>query len=839
MVLWNFSIKAILQRPGRATLTLLSIVIGVAILVSVAVATTTTRAAYRDMFAAVSGRSALEVTAEGGGSFEEDLVTIVRQTPGVEAAVPVIRRMSKGFTEGRKASVLVLGIDPDVDGAVRDLGVTARQSHLQEDGVLLEADFARGLGVDVGDKMRLLGRRGMMKLVVQGLASSQLHLASIAYVRLETAQALFGMPSEITAIQVVVEAGADEKAVRQAIAQRLPVGISVRPPATRTQLADETMLSAETGLKMTTGFSLLLAMFVILNTFLMNVAERRRQLSMMRAIGATRGQISRLIYLEGLGIASVGVVLGILAGLGGGHLLILALSKALLVTLPPVQLSWLTIVLAGFFGLGIAVLGAAIPARRAAQLSPQEGMVGAATRGDVETPALKSAIPGALMILIALLLLLACFRNWLPPEIAVGTSLLFLLGMVLLLSSWLDPLARFGVWLLTPLVRAEANLAHRQVLRHRARSALTMGVLFVASATGVGMSSALLDNIQDVANWYRQVIVGDFFIRAMLPDMSGNLSADVPASAGDEARRVPGVRQVGATTFLPATVADASVMVIVREFADDDPLYLDLKTGSDKSVRQELRDGQVVIGTVLAQRTGLGLGDDLELKTRDGTRTVRIAGTANDYLFGGLTVCLQRRVAEDWFKVDNVSSFVVRLDKETRENAEALADTRQRLSAICQRHGVMLESQAELTGMIDRMVAGVNACLYGILVLGFIVAAFGTVNTLTMNVLEQTRELGLLRIVAMTRGQIRKTILAQAVILAAIGLVPGVCAGVAVSYLISIGTAPATGHPIEFQWHPALLVVSLIASLAIVLLAAWIPAERAARLRLLEALQYE
>lgn len=838
MVLFHFSLRAILHRPGRTTLTLLSIVIGVAILVSVAIATSTTRVAYRDMFAAVSGRAALEVVAEGGGPFDENVLTLARETPGVKTAVPVIQRISRGYAGERKATLLVLGIDPNVDSGVRDLGLAEGQLLLNEDGVLLEGDLARGLGVGADDELGLLTRRGMQKLRVMGLVRSQLHMASLAYMRLETAQELFGMASAINAIQVVLEDGANEETVRADIARRLPVGISVRPPATRTQIAEETMLSAETGLKMATGFSLLLATFIILNTFLMSVGERRRQLSIMRAIGATRSQISRLIYLESLGIASVGVVLGILLGLGGGHLLILSVSRLLLVPLPPAHISWLTILLAALFGLGIAVLGAAVPARRAAKLSPLEGM-SVTIAGEMASPSHKSAIVGILTILVSGLLLVAYFRGWLPTEVAVATCVLLLSGMVLLLPSSLGVLSRFGVRLLTPLARVEAHLAHRQILRHRVRSALTVGVLFVASASGVGMAGAILDSMGDVATWYHRVIVGDFFIRAMLPDMSGGPSAGVPKGADDEVREVPGVRWVGTTTFVPANAAGAPVMAVVREFADDEPLHLDLKTGNEDTLRQELREGQVVIGTVLAQRTGLTTGDELELKTRQGARTLRIAGTANDYLFGGLTVCLQRKVAEAWFKTDDVSALAIRLDDETLADPEALADVRQRLSAICQRYGVMLESRAELTRMIDGMVAGVNGCLLGILVLGFVVAAFGTVNTLTMNVLEQTRELGLLRIVAMTRWQVRRTILSQAGIIAALGLVPGTCAGIAVSYLISAGTVPATGHPIEFQFHPVLLAVSLAASVSVVLISAWLPAERAARLDLLTTLQYE
>jgi putative ABC transport system permease protein len=119
------------------------------------------------------------------------------------------------------------------------------------------------------------------------------------------------------------------------------------------------------------------------------------------------------------------------------------------------------------------------------------------------------------------------------------------------------------------------------------------------------------------------------------------------------------------------------------------------------------------------------------------------------------------------------------------------------------------------------------------------VGAFGVVNTLTMNVLEQTRELGLLRIVAMTKRQVRRTILMQALIIGGVGLPPGILLGVGVAYVINLAMMPSFGHPVDFQWHPRMLLGILVGAFVIVLLAALIPARRATRINVVEALHYE
>jgi putative ABC transport system permease protein len=151
----------------------------------------------------------------------------------------------------------------------------------------------------------------------------------------------------------------------------------------------------------------------------------------------------------------------------------------------------------------------------------------------------------------------------------------------------------------------------------------------------------------------------------------------------------------------------------------------------------------------------------------------------------------------------------------------------------------MLHSFADLSRMLDRMMGGVIGGLWAILILGFVVAAFGIANTLTMSVLEQTRELALLRVVAMTRNQVRRLVLSQAAMIGLMGLGLGLLAVIGTSYAISRSMMPLLGYPVDFVLHPWLLLGCLGFGLTLVLIAALLPAERAARLDLLIALQYE
>jgi putative ABC transport system permease protein len=838
MVLAKFSFREVFSRPGRATLTLLSIVIGVAAVVSVSIATTTTRRAYQDMSAAVSGRAALEVAAEGAGGFDEGLVAQIEEIPGVKVAAPIVQRLTNLYAKGRKVRLAAMGVDPIKDTAVRDYEVKEGRFVDEGGGIVLEAGFAQSINVQLGDRVKFLdSSAGLRTMPVVGLivprGAISFRLAGMIFMPLKQAQRFFAGKGRVDRIQVVLGDSASPQAVSEEIASLLPVGISVRPPAGRTQLLEETLRSSEEGLRLATAFSILLATFIIFNTFLMNVGERRQKLAIMRAVGATRRQISRMLLGESLVLGVVGTVLGILLGLAGAYLLTTALNQLLLASLPSMCITATPFILAVVFGLGISLVGAVVPARRAGRVTPLEGM-SAVPHEDIEGHSHKFTWVGSILSLASGSVLLACILGWLPIDLAVVSAVFLLLGIVLLVQTVLSGLSRLVVWLISPVLRVESHLAHRQILRHRTRSALTIGVLFIAISTGIGLASAILDNVRDVRDWYRRAIVGDFFIRATMPDFGTGMAPNLPPPAVAEVKKIPGITNLDTAKFKsPVHAAGLNACVIAREFKADAPVYFDLKGGDRNEVRNRLHQGEVVVSTVLAQRTGLDVGDELPIETRQGPQRLRIAGLTNDYLAGGLTIFMERKVAERLLDIEGEDACLIQADPQAREEVKA------QLQKICDQYGLLLLSFADVSRMIDGMIKGIDGCLWGILVLGFIVASFGVVNTLTMNVLEQTRELGLLRIVAMTRWQVRKTILTQAAIIGSIGLVPGTAAGLGVAYLINRATMPTTGHPVEFAFHPLLLLGSFLAAFAMVVLAAWGPAERAARLELRRALQYE
>jgi putative ABC transport system permease protein len=835
------------QRPGRTILTMLSIVIGVTAAVAVGLGTATTRNAYKQMFALVTGRSTLEVDATGGGAFEADVFDKVAAVSGVAAATPLIERpTSMSLEDGeRRVRMQILGIDPQRDSSVRDYTIVAGRQVKEGDELVLDEGFAQYLGLKVGDEVKLLTRRLSKPFTIVGLLRSQAGAAiaqtAMAFLPIQRAQFHFnarGQANSIDKIQIVTAANLDPDAVLPQVAAELPDGVQVHRPAASTQLMRETLLSSEQGLTLATRFSLLMATFIILNTFLMNVSERRRHLSIMRAIGATKKQIKNSLLAEALILGAIGTALGMLLGVLLAYVGTTLIARAFDVQLPKLSevMTPRPFVLGATFGLSLAYVGARLPARLATGISPLEGM-NRAVEEKSRSYTLLLLIGGLFLILLGLAGILGSIYRLLPIETGSDVGLIMLIGLVMINGAMLTPQATFVATVLRPMFPVEARLALKQVLRHQVRSTLTVGVLFVAGSTGVGMANSILDCVRDVRDWYKQAIVGDYFVRAMMPDMATGTAADLPEELGTELETLHHVQSLDGIAFVegkvPRETGDAlTAIVIARKYVDPQPAF-DLVSGNRERIGDQIRSGEVVIGSVLAQKLGLKVGDKLSLETRAGVKQLPICGVANEYMVGGLAIHIHRDLAARWLGVEGVDGYIIKAEQGFREALQP------ELVRICHKYDVFLLSQGDIRQNVDRIVGGTEWSLWLLVYMGFVVAAFGIVNTLTMNVLEQTRELGLLRIVAMTKSQVRRTVEAQALIIGGIGLPQGIAMGVAIAYLLNLGMMPSFGHPIDFHLYPAMLVVVSIGAVIIVLGASVIPARRATRLNLVDALHYE
>jgi putative ABC transport system permease protein len=564
----------------------------------------------------------------------------------------------------------------------------------------------------------------------------------------------------------------------------------------------------------------------------------------MRAIGGTRWQLTGALVGESLLLGTIGTLLGMGAGLAAAWVSNRVLTSSLDVTLASVDevLSPRPFILGAIFGLGMSLIGVLIPAIRISKISPLEGLSRVAP-GDLRNWSWPFFWFGTLMMAAGSAVIYLGMVGRLPISAPMYGGLLFLAGLVALQTVLLKPQATLVAALFRPFRPVEAALALKQILRHNTRSALTVGVLFIAGATGVGMANSIMDNVHDVHQWMKTAVVGDYFVRAMMPDMATGTAPDLPDEMLAELQKVPHVKQIDGVSYIESKVLkkaagseneEVKAICIARQFPDESvDLPFDLIEGDPTRLREQMQTGEVVVGSVLAQKLGIKAGDSIQLETTSGVQPIKVAAVANEYMVGGMSIYMFRDWAEKRVGIQGYDAFILKI-----KDGHVLA-AKPAIEALCRKHDVILKSYAEISSNVGRIVGGIEWSLWVLVYLGFVVGAFGVVNTLTMNVLEQTRELGLLRIVAMTKAQVRRTIVTQALIIGGVGLPPGIAVGVLNAYVMNLGMMAAFAHPIEFHIHPSLLIITMVGSLLIVLVAAIIPAYRATRINVVEALHYE
>lgn len=837
MALFHISMQEFALRRSRTILTVLSIAIGVGAILSVLISTEASKAAQRGMIDALSVDVSMEIKSEGGGLFSEEVFAKLKAVDGVESLFPSLRRFAVVTTpDGKQARVQLAGIRPDAETVARAFQIPKGRLYEEDEEVLLDEAFARSLGIELNDTVQFLTASGKQTGTIVGLLRpSKIGAATegaVALIPIRTAQRWFRSRGKLDTIQIRLKSDADFERVEQQCRDLLPAGLMVKRPGNTSRSAEEMLRAIGGGLGTSTTFGMIIAVFIIYNTFQMSIGERRRQIGILRAIGTTRGQIVRMILREGFLLGVAGILFGWVLGFFGAQGLTIMMESLLGADLPALRWNWPAVAIASGAGCLVTLIGILLPALYASRLPPADAMRTVSSQ-DFESISWPLTILGVVSFIGGVRWIQIGLQLEDPMQHANWGMAAILIAWILLLPAVLGPASRVMQWFLSPIFGPHVRLAQRQLMRHRHRSAMTIGVLFLAISSGLGLALVLLDNIKDVENWYRRSIVGDFFIRAAMPDMATGASADMPAEVQADLAKIEGVTNIDSIRFISVRSEDSTIVVVVREFNSSNPNYFDVVAGDRDRMIQQVREGGVVLGSVLAERMELKVGDTIPLQSLRGKEELPIVGVANDYLLGGMTVYMHRPQAVELFQVEGADAYII------DAAPSQLAQVEKRLIDFSIERGLMFQSYKDLITYIHGIINVVLASLWTLLALGTVIACFGLINTLAMSILEQTREIGLLRAIAMTRGQVRRLIASQAMLMATIAIVPGVPIGLMLAYLVNISSAHFTGHQLEFDPRPELVVLAVLAELLLAALAAIIPAQRAAQGPITQALQYE
>jgi len=847
MKLWDLSFQELKLRPGRTLLTMLSIVIGVTALVAVGMAVNTARSTFDRMVQSLAGAADLRIEARSGGRFAQTVLDKIEKLPGVEEVVPFLRQNGQMYTDKpgganektKKIRLLLFGVVPANYSRLHDYEIVKGHWFENDDEVLLENGLARGISVEVGDTVTFLTGGGLKKMKVVGLlapaAGAALTDASVAFWPLATLQDTYPRArGKVSAALVIVKKGADVEQVRSQIRQVLPEEINVVLADKQSGQTQSTRVIVETGLALAALVSVLAMVFVILNTFLMTLSERRRNLAILRVLGAARGQIWWLLLREGLVLAIVGSLIGLMIGYSIAVLIVRGMEIGFQVTLPAPQLTPLWVFLAVAQGVGLVVVSVLYPAHRATTITPREGL-----RRDLATPADKGfgrwpALVGVALVLAALVLFRYQSMTRLPLQVTVIGPVLLLLAAVFLFPLIMTHGVQFvgaGVQLLWPV---PGQLAQEQLLRHRTRTYLTWAILFVAIVGAYALGDVLMEAMSDVHTWCNQTARCDFILRAAMPGEQADETPAMPLELKERITGIRGITRVIAVRFVTVSAGDKRLVAIARQFPPDAdlPLVIHEKIPSAE-VREQLLQGGIVMGAIAAQQLGVGPGDEIEIELSEKKHTFAIIATCSVYAMGGFAFYLDYQVAQKVFDIEGADVFVIDADTKVNDHLEA------ELRVIADKEGAILQSFQDFSTTVDTMLAAVTASLWALLALGFVVALFGNVNTLTMNVLEQTQEIGLLRVVGMTGVQIRQFVMCQALAYALLALVPGLLGGCLLAYLVRRTSQGMFGQDSQVAPNSLMLALVFVVVFLLIIAVAWFPARRAVRVPMLAAIVRE
>jgi putative ABC transport system permease protein len=842
------ALRGLMDHKGRLVSTLLAVALGVAFVAGVLMLTDTMNESFDDLFAtAFEGTDAVvrsdeTIDDEFGGEIrsrvDASVLDDVRGAPDVAEA--------EGFVQGY-ARIIDKDGDPVGDPAmgpptfggnwseVDQLnGFTLAEGRAPEsDGeVVIDRASAKDTDYQVGDRVPIQTGAASEDFELVGIArfgnADSPGGATYALWTTEEAQRLVGEPGKFDSIGVVADQGVSQTEVARSIEDQLSAdGDSGLEVLTGEEITEESQSDLKDQLSFITIFLLVFAIiavvvgtFVIYNSFSIIVAQRGREMALMRAVGASRRQVRRSVFVEALAIGILGSIIGFLLGLGVASLLVNLFDlPGSLVVRPNAAIIALVV------GVVVTLVSAMVPAWRASRVPPVAAMRDLA----IETGGRSRLrmILGLVAAVAGVVLVVTGANAHSAAVVGMGVGLAFI-GLLLLGPVLARPFSR-GIGAPIGRVRGvTGDLAKENAGRNPKRTAATAQALMI----GVGIVSFFL-----VVNASLRASIDAFLDDSFTGDFvidSGTFGAvGLPTEVGDRVSEVPGVADVVPVRFSPARVEGDDTAVVGTSPGAFDLLGLRLQDGSSS-----LAPGTILLTADKAKDLGLGVGDEVSAEfVNTGSHTYTVGGIYDteqegadigDYVLGldGYDEAVGAADVTD-------SSVFVQLDPgvsvdEVEPEMEA---------AVANFPTAEVQSVDEYKDAIGGQFDSILRLMLGLLALALIIALIGIANTIALSVIERTRELGLLRAVGTSRRQLRASIRWESAIIAVFGTLLGLAVGVLGGW--GLITALSDEGFTEFRIPYGQIIAVVLIAAAAGIVAALLPAWRASRMNVLDAIHTE
>ncbi|MFI2030264.1 ABC transporter permease [Streptomyces buecherae] len=856
MTVFKTSLRNFFAHKGRMALSAVAVLLSVAFVCGTLVFTDTMNSTFDKIFSA----TAPDVSVSPKDAASGDDVQRSRKVPTIPASKIAELEKVKGVKSavGDTVSTSITAVDsknkkiglaegaPSVatnwDSAeLSSVEITSGHEPRGPTEIMVDADTADKKNLELGDKVRIIAVPGDATFTITGIATFQVTNpgSSIFYLDDETAQRrLLGATGKYTSIALTAAPGVSNDELKQSVLASLGPDddLKVKTKAeTKEENKDElgsfldVMKYAMLGFA---GIAVLVGIFLIVNTFSMLVAQRTREIGLMRAIGSSRRQINRSVLFEALLLGVVGSILGVAGGIG----LAIGLMKLMGTMGMNLDTSELTVktatpVVGLVIGVLTTVVAAYIPARRAGKISPM-----AALR-DAGTPADSRA--GRVRAVLGLLLTgtgaagLAMAAN---ADKATDGSMFLGLGVLLTLIGFIviGPLlagvvVRVLSAVLLRMFGSVGRMAERNALRNPRRTGATGAALMIGLALVACLSVVGSSMVASASDELDKSVGADFIIE---PD-NGVIKPQVEQAV----KRAKHLEHVSDYKILEnATITTPDGKKVKDDLDAASPSYA-------KDLRSPVIEGTLVdafgkntIGVPegFAKDHKVALGDVLSVDFKEGGTaklTVRVI-TSEDTAFNKGAIYLGVDTAKDYIKPDqmpqNLMMFAAAKEGQDREAYKSLK------AELTTYPDVTVRDQADYKKLLEDQIGQMLNLVYGLLGLAIIVAILGVVNTLALSVVERTREIGLMRAIGLSRRQMRRMIRLESVVIALFGALLGLGLGMAWGVTAQKLLALEGLKTLEIPW-PTIGAV-FVGAAVVGLLAALVPAFRAGRMNVLNAI---
>lgn len=828
----------------QTLLMILGIALGVAVIVAVDIANASAVRAFSLSTEAIAGKATHQITGGVNGLREKVYSDLKRRGMDV-AMAPVVGAFVSSPQLGERPLQL-FGVDPFVDGQFRNYLNPATtvnpQAYLSiftvPGAVMISAENSARYGLKLGDEISLDIDGVVKTAIISGILEvqddlSRRTLEGMILADISTVQELTNRQGWLDWVDVILPEG------EAVLEEALPAGAALQPVSSRQGALEQMTAAFRANLSALSMLALIVGLFLIYNSITFSVVQRRKLFGILRCLGVTRGEVFRLVVWEAVGIGLIGSLVGIGLGVLMGRNTVLLVSQTIndlyfTTTVQDVSLPLISLLKGGLIGVAATVLAAGFPAFEAASIPPNTALTRSILESKSRLVVILLAGAGLAAILLGVIVFQLSASSMLPGFIGtalvvVGFAMLAAISMIAIMNLLEPILPRMFGFL--------GRMAPRNVIKNLSRTAVAVAALMVAIAVTIGIN-LMVDSFRSTVDlWLRQTLQSDVYLTA--PSfVSSSSQTPIDPQVVEKVNTWPGVARVDVLRTIHLETSSGYIILSATSNPEIgvERMYVS-RSLAVEDIWPAMQQGGLLISETLARNLDLtGEGKMLKLPTPNGEVEMPVLGIYNDYSSSEGGIMMALNVYQDLWRDSTITAIGLRLqpgyqaDQITQDLEERLGVTQKLIIRANQ------ELRADVMDVFDRTFT-ITASLR---ILATVVAFIGILSTLLLIQLEKQREIGILRALGLTGGQLwRLTMLETGLMGLSAGLLAMPTGYVVTLILIYVINLRSFGWTIQLFLEPRVFVQSLGLAVLAALLAGIYPALRLGRMVTSEAVRYE